>query len=315
MLLQMDCIPAGMELFPAADEEQWEFIKKIIDDCDYYLLIIGGKYGSTTDDGISYTEKEYDYATSRGIKVAAFIHENLHLLSEEKRESDLGSAAKLDSFIEKVKKGRIVKFWTKDTDIPGLVASTFHSFIKIYPAKGWVRGGSQSPETLLTEINSLRKKNESLKMELGKLEELQSTTVPDIADLDENILLSGTHRVSKRVSGSIISKDAQWDITLSWRKIFALISPFIAEMPNEALMREKTEKLLFNLTNKDGFSPKLDDQDFQTLKLQFKALRLISVRYSKTVGGSMAWFWNLTANGEALMLSERLIRKNTKPKR
>jgi hypothetical protein len=59
-LMEMDCIPAGMELFPATDEEQWEFIKRIIDDCD--LLIIGGRYGSTTDEGISYTEKEYDYA-------------------------------------------------------------------------------------------------------------------------------------------------------------------------------------------------------------------------------------------------------------
>ena len=73
-LMEMDCIPAGMELFPAADEEQWAFIKKVIDDCDYYLLIIGGRYGSTTDEGISYTEKEFDYAISRGLKVVALVH-------------------------------------------------------------------------------------------------------------------------------------------------------------------------------------------------------------------------------------------------
>ncbi|AHK17554.1 DUF4062 domain-containing protein [Thalassolituus oleivorans] len=73
-LMEMDCIPAGMELFPAADEEQWEFIKKVIDDCDYYLLVIGGRYGSTTDDGISYTEKEFDYAVQKGLKVVALIH-------------------------------------------------------------------------------------------------------------------------------------------------------------------------------------------------------------------------------------------------
>lgn len=63
-LMEMDCIPAGMELFPAIDQEQFEFIKKVIDDCDYYLLIIGGRYGSLTNDGISFTEKEYDYAVS-----------------------------------------------------------------------------------------------------------------------------------------------------------------------------------------------------------------------------------------------------------
>ena len=55
-LMEMDCIPSGMELFPAADEEQWHFIRKVIDDCDYYLLIIGGRYGLTPE-GLSYTEK------------------------------------------------------------------------------------------------------------------------------------------------------------------------------------------------------------------------------------------------------------------
>lgn len=73
-LMEMDCIPSGMELFPAADEEQWEFIKRVIDDCDYYLLIIGGRYGSTTNEGISYTEKEFDYAIDKGIKVIALLH-------------------------------------------------------------------------------------------------------------------------------------------------------------------------------------------------------------------------------------------------
>ena len=52
-VMSLDCIPAGMEFFTAIDSEQLEFIKKIIDDCDYYILIIGGKYGSMT--AVSYT--------------------------------------------------------------------------------------------------------------------------------------------------------------------------------------------------------------------------------------------------------------------
>jgi hypothetical protein len=73
-IMELDCFPAGMELFPAADEEQWEFIRRVTDDCDYYLLLIGGKYGSVTVEGISYTEKEYDYAVQRGMRVLAFLH-------------------------------------------------------------------------------------------------------------------------------------------------------------------------------------------------------------------------------------------------
>ena len=64
-LLAINCIPVGMELFPAADEEQFEYIKKLIDESDYYVVIIAGRYGSLADDGFSYTEKEYDYAVTK----------------------------------------------------------------------------------------------------------------------------------------------------------------------------------------------------------------------------------------------------------
>ena len=33
-IMELDCIPAGMELFPAIDNEHFDFIKKSIDDCD-----------------------------------------------------------------------------------------------------------------------------------------------------------------------------------------------------------------------------------------------------------------------------------------
>jgi hypothetical protein len=45
-LLQIDCFPAGMELFPAADDDSITLIKSVIEDSDYYLVILGGRYGS-----------------------------------------------------------------------------------------------------------------------------------------------------------------------------------------------------------------------------------------------------------------------------
>src|SRR5262245_66384301 len=65
-LLELDCIPAGMELFPAADEDQWTLIKRVIDDCDYYIVIIAGRYGSLGPDGKSYTTMEYEYWVASG---------------------------------------------------------------------------------------------------------------------------------------------------------------------------------------------------------------------------------------------------------
>ncbi len=71
-LLEMDCIPCGMEYFPASNDSQWNFIKKLIDICDYYIVIIGGRYGSMDENGIGYTEKEYKYAIENKIPVIGF---------------------------------------------------------------------------------------------------------------------------------------------------------------------------------------------------------------------------------------------------
>jgi hypothetical protein len=38
-LLQLGCLPVGMELFPA-DEETWNFIKSQINDSDYYVVVV-----------------------------------------------------------------------------------------------------------------------------------------------------------------------------------------------------------------------------------------------------------------------------------
>ncbi|EME0904200.1 DUF4062 domain-containing protein [Vibrio parahaemolyticus] len=63
--MEMGHIPVGMEMFSAADEEQWKIIQRQIDESDYYVVIAAHKYGSIAADGVSYTEKEYDYAVKK----------------------------------------------------------------------------------------------------------------------------------------------------------------------------------------------------------------------------------------------------------
>jgi hypothetical protein len=85
-LLELNCIPSGMELFPAANEDQWTLIKSVIDDCDYYLVIIGGRYGSIGPEGLSYTEMEYRYALEHGKPIIAFIHRDPGTLAANRSE-------------------------------------------------------------------------------------------------------------------------------------------------------------------------------------------------------------------------------------
>lgn len=47
IILKTGNIPIGMEMFSADDEEQWKQIKKGIESSDYYVVIVGHRYGST----------------------------------------------------------------------------------------------------------------------------------------------------------------------------------------------------------------------------------------------------------------------------
>jgi hypothetical protein len=185
-LIEMDCIQAGMERFPAADEEQWEFIKRVIDDCDYYLLIIGGRYDSLTPEGMSYTEKEYNYARSIGLKVLAFIHDSPDDIPVGKSDIDPRLREKLDTFRETVSQNRLVKFWSNAAELPGLVTLSLSKTVKLYPSVGWVRASSVASDELLIDISAVRKENEQLRIEIS---ELQLGTAPealhDLASLDE----------------------------------------------------------------------------------------------------------------------------------
>ena len=75
--------PAGMEWFPGIDEEQFEYIKQVIDDSDYYVIILGGLYGTIAPDGKSYTEKEYDYAVEKGKKIIRMVQKNPAVTEED----------------------------------------------------------------------------------------------------------------------------------------------------------------------------------------------------------------------------------------
>ena len=297
-VMSLDCIPAGMEFFTAIDSEQLEFIKKIIDDCDYYILIIGGKYGSMTEDGISYTEQEYNYAVSKGIRVLAFLHNNINQLTTDKIELDQNKREKLEAFRDRVKTGRLVQFWSNADDLNGKVAVSLTKTIKTYPAIGWVRGNTTTNIETLQEINELRKELNELRKYKQEKENF-SCEIEDIASLDECISLSGTHGTSHY----------QWEITLSWKDLFGLISPFFLEPQNDYCAKKLISEALIEETGRSNtYNPELCSKDFQTIKVQMRVMDLMHIASAQTTKGGQALFWKLSQKGIKLMNELRVIR-------
>ncbi|MBA5983618.1 DUF4062 domain-containing protein, partial [Pseudomonas sp. MD195_PC81_125] len=113
-------------------------------DCDYYLLIVGGRYGSLGAEGLSFTEMEFDYAVERGIKIVALLHGSPEKLTIERSEISEEARLKLQAFRDKVSNGRLVKYWTSPSDLPGLVSLSLVKTMKAFPAVGWVRASEGS---------------------------------------------------------------------------------------------------------------------------------------------------------------------------
>jgi hypothetical protein len=154
-LLELDCIPVGMEMFPAADEDQWSLIKRLIDDCDYYILIVGGRYGSLSGDGISYTQMEYEYAMSKGIPVISFLHHDPGKIESSKTEKDPDKIRKFNEFREKIKL-KLCKSWENSSDLGSKVSLSLVRLIKDRPMPGWVKASLLTSEDTAKEIIDLR---------------------------------------------------------------------------------------------------------------------------------------------------------------
>ena len=308
-LMKMDCIPAGMELFPASDEEQFEFIKRVIDDCDYYLLIIGGRYGSVTAEGVSYTEKEYDYAVEKGLRVVALLHGKPGSIAVDKSESTEEAKQKLAAFREKVSGNRLVDFWTEANALPGLVALSMLNAIKTFPRVGWIRADKAASEDLLVEINELRKENISLKRKLAELD-LSPPIPEDIATLDDTFRLKGEGFVDGGWNSSKGRRETvrqNWSRALTWRQIFEFVAPYLREHPNDQKAKGLFEQAL---TDNRVSRFTLDAQNSHTITLQLEPDNIIDISYAKTVGGGMGLFLSLTPSGKALMQDTRLIKSS-----
>lgn len=159
-ILESDCIPAGMELFPASNNKSWDIIKRVIDDSDYYLLIIAGKYGSTRKIGkqvISYTEMEYNYAVRTNKPIISFIcSKKLSDMNFEKVESTPEGRLMLQNFINKVKGSqRNVSFWTNSGQLVSEIKTAIHSLIDDCPSSGWVKCSDLGISGLDIELNNI----------------------------------------------------------------------------------------------------------------------------------------------------------------
>jgi len=210
--------PVQMESFPAVDEDQFAFIKSLIDQCDYYILIIAGRYGSVGEDGLSYTHKEFRYAVSKGVPVLVMLHGARDRIPTGKSEETDEGKRRLAEFIAEAEDGRLRKTWTTLDGLKLAVREALDHAKATKPRTGWVRGDSIASLATLEELNAVRKENDRFREALGKLEiDMPLPNIPAPDDPIEIDLLPVSIQKGFRITSGTLAK-----IRGTWISVFPI---------------------------------------------------------------------------------------------
>ena len=317
-LLELDCIPCGMELFPASSDDQWTLIKKVIDHCDYYLLIIGGRYGSTNVDGKSYTQMEFEYALETGKPIISFLPQNPEKIESGRTDKDADKAKKLNQFKELAKR-KMIKYWENAADLGSKVSRSMVRLIKDFPAEGWVKSGSVIDEKSIHEIAKLQKENAELREEINKITTVAPKGTENFSQGEDLIKVNYTFTGIEIENYSHHRYECEHIDFFSWNELFVAVAPSMINECTEYVFRNNLETYIYNhgtWKTDENFSDfdksedfKISKDSFDLIRVQFRALGLICLSEKKRTTRDISTYWQLTPYGDYLLTQLMAIKR------
>ena len=269
--------PVSMENFLASDKSQWNTIKELIEECDYYVLILGFKYGSIGDEEeISYTEKEFDYAISLEKPILGFCLKKEFDTLEEETEEILKN--KIDNFRNKVKNNNILVPSCDDkNNLSSNIISALH---KQFKENGWIRADNIKSNTVNSGFCS------------SIFDETEYEGINDEVIIHGYIEQPGVFH--------------EWTQSITWKNLFFKIADELFYNKSEYSIKFGLE-FDFNSVNGQYLGQsnceKIHDNDFRKIAKRFKDWGLISIKKSLNQGGKMSLFWSITEKGEQFIIN------------
>ncbi len=324
-VLELDHMPAGMELFPAADDSAWQLISDVIDASDYYVVIVGGRYGSLDEEGLGYTEKEYDYALASKKPVISLLHERPDNLPRERTDTG-ASWEKLQEFRAKIEKRHTCVYWTTAEELKARLIVGLTSAVKRHPQTGWVRADQVPAKATLTDVLALRERVADLERQLEAERTGPPPGIEELMQGDDAFEVSLEFTARTALDAYPYHQDQGYTATVepSWNEIFAAVAPaMINEATDETLRttfmtfftRYATEQFGDDgdLKGKELRKFRFEAPEIETCFIQLRALGLIQESQRKRSVHDKSTYWTLTPFGDRRMVQLRALHK-TRPK-
>lgn len=304
-------------MFPAADDDQMTLIKQVIDQSDYYVVVVAGRYGSVSAEGISYTEQEYDYAVEQGIPILGFVHGDPDKIEQGKTDQNDEARQRLAEFRTKVEQ-RMVKHFTNAAELRGHVMSSLARAFRMNPRIGWVRANLAMTVDTQREIIDLR---EQLAKANADRESAQRALVEDTSDLAQG---DAFFAIPLRITGRTVEENKwkSWYLdtqaVTTWDDLFGDIGPIMIDEATEEDVRNRVVQHAFNVVDDEekaktkGWRDRdatIYDDDWGMIVVQFRALGLIDKGQKKRSTTNTTKYLALTEKGDRHLVFLRAVKR------
>lgn len=138
-LLDHEILPFCMEHFTVPTNQKFEFIKNRIDNADIFVLLLGDRYGSCDECGVSWTQREYEYALKKGMPMIAIVCESLSKILNQERSLCTDNQLKQIEFYKNIGYCRTV---SKEFSISKIITQ-FLSSVDLTNSLGWTRNNDE----------------------------------------------------------------------------------------------------------------------------------------------------------------------------
>ncbi|MBB5882852.1 hypothetical protein GGR74_004094 [Xanthomonas arboricola] len=313
-LLELDCIPAGMEMFPATNAGAWELIKRVIDDSDYYCLVVGGRYGSVDEEGLGFTEKEYAYAVKIGKPLMAFLHKDPSKIEAGRTETSDEGRKKLAEFRAKVELNHHCKYWSSPEELGGQVSRGLAYLRKIHEAEGWVPGRYAVDDSIRIELANANLKISQLEAELARKSEMKSVSV-----FPENELQGGQDLYAATIVLNIDADPETEVVSVTWDRILSYVGPSLMAECDQEQLKERIRLCLYHAAQTQITESGLEKISqlviphvvMDQIIIQLRALGYMAAGKKRRAVSDRKVYWVLTEEGEQRLVSATALRRST----
>ena len=301
IIIELGAIPISMDGFDIENEEDRRFIKKAIEESDYFINLTAYKGGIPIANSFA-LELEYTWAVKARVPVFAFIISDTARWKDSKKEKDPALLKSIEEFKSRLK-NHAHDNWLNIGDLRHKTLALITRELNLRPRRGWVPSTELMDSSVANEMAKLIRDNEVFRSRLR----MEGTDI--VKKIREQMRQALRVMTGNRVTLSFYYIDSEnWENTraFSYIKLFRLLVP---EMSSPKTANEISH-FLGNILNPD--MEKTVRKDFPTPSNSIKKIMtdLTLLKLVRSHGTGDHEVWEMTEYGRETFATYRLRQMN-----